>query len=63
MPGFFMGRRLNSRIKVQNYFIFTGKNDETLNITKVKYTLKFQIMPFMIKKKLRLLLIHIGTRK
>ena len=42
---------MNSRIKVQKYPIFTEKNDVTLNITKVKYTINFQIIPFMVQNK------------
>ena len=35
--GFFAGKGLNTRMKVQKYAIFTRKNYVTLNITKVKY--------------------------
>ena len=51
MSGFFVGKGLNSSIKVQNYPIFTEKNDVILNVTKVKYTVNFQIMPFMVQNK------------
>ena len=46
-----MGERLNSKIKVKKYPIFTEKIDVTLNIFILKYTLNFQIMPFMIQNK------------
>ena len=49
--GSFAGKGLNSKIKVQKYAIFTGKNDVTLNITKVKYTINFQIIPFKNQNK------------
>ena len=49
--GSFTGKGLNSKIKVQKYAIFTGKNDVTLNITKVKYTINFQIIPFKNQNK------------
>ena len=49
--GFFVGKRLNSRINVQNTPFSPKKNDVTLNITKVKYTINFQIMPFMVQNK------------
>ena len=42
---------MNSRIKVQQHPIFTKKNDVALNITKVKYTINFQIIPFMVQNK------------
>ena len=52
MPGFFfVGKRLNSRMNVQNTPFSPIKNDVTLNITKVKYTINFQIMPFMVENK------------
>ena len=51
MPGFFASKSLNSRIKVQKYPIFTEKNDVTLNITKTKYTINFQIILFMVQNK------------
>ena len=49
--GFFVSKRLNSRMKVQKYPIFIEKNDVTLNITKVKNTVIFKIMPFMVQTK------------
>ena len=48
MPGFFVGKGLNSKMKVQKYPIFIEKNDVTLNITKVKYIRNFQTIPFMV---------------
>ena len=38
-------------VKVQKYPIFTEKNDVTLNIIKVKCTINFQAMPFMVQNK------------
>ena len=58
-----MDKRLNSRIKVQKYPIFTEGNDITLSITKVKCTINFQVCLSWFKTKLRLLLIHIVMRK
>ena len=46
-----MDKRLNSRIKVQKYPIFTEGNDITLSITKVKCTINFQVMSFMVQDK------------
>ena len=48
---FFAGKGLNSRIKVHKYAIFIRKNVVTLNITKVKYTVNFQLMPFTDQNK------------
>ena len=48
---FFAGKGLNSRINPQNYLMFTEQNDVTLNATKVKCTINFQIMPFMVQSK------------
>ena len=49
--GFFAGKSLNSKMKVQKSPIFTEKNDVTLNITRVKYTTNFEIMPFIVQNK------------
>ena len=49
--GLFAGKGLNSRIKIQKYPMFTEKNDVTMANTKVKYTINFQIMPFMVQNK------------
>ena len=50
-----MGKGLNSRIKVQKYHIFNEKNDVTLNITKGKYTINFQVIPVMVQNKTQII--------
>ena len=45
--GFFTGKGLNSRIKIQKYPIFTEEN----NVIKVKYAIHFQIISFMVQNK------------
>ena len=55
IPGiFFASKSLNSGIKVQKYSIFTEENDVTLRITKVKYTINFKIMLFMVQNKIQI---------
>ena len=49
MPGvFFAGKGLGL---VQKYPTFTEKNGVTLIITKVKCTINFQLIPFMVQNK------------
>ena len=52
--GFLVCKGLDSRTKIQKYPIFTEKNDVTLNLTKMKYTINFQIMPFMVQNKTKI---------
>ena len=53
MPGFFVGKGLNWEGKRPKNTPSSPnqKNNITLNITKIKYTKHFQIMPFMVQSK------------